>query len=211
MSRRPTLRPLVVEVLASSGQPGSAADELLVELSLALAIRCAPELATPSHAADFGPEAPEDFDPPPPDAPLVERVLVESPQVILLHTPSVPEVEADEAYVVVSDVALAELPGDVVERYRNYPIGTWLDFVAEDGRVTSARISWTSPISGRRILSNRRGQRMLVASPEELAEMELEGRIRARHAESAFDQALHTIADKLEGSLGSPATKDIVA
>ena len=205
------LRPLAVEVLASSGQPGSAADELLVELSLALAIRGAPELATPSHAADFGPEAPEDFDPPPPDAPLVERVLVESPQVILLHTPSVPEAETDEAYVVVSDVALAELPGDVVERYRNYPIGTWLDFVAEDGRVTSARISWTSPISGRRILSNRRGQRMLVASPEELAEMELEGRIRARHAESAFDQALHTIADKLEGSLGSPATKDIVA
>ena len=101
----------------------------------------------------------------------------------------------------VSDVVLAELPVDLVERYRNYPIGTWLDFVAEDGRVTSARISWTSPISGRRILSNRRGQRMLVASPEELAEMELEGRIRARHAESAFDQALHTIADRLEGSL----------
>ena len=44
--------------------------------------------------------------------------------------------------------------------------GTWLDFGAEDGRVTAARRSWTSPISGRRILSTRRGQRMLVASPE---------------------------------------------
>ena len=82
----------------------------------------------------------------------------------------------------------------------DFPIGTWLDFIAEDGRVSSARISWTSPISGRRIISNRRGQRMLVASPEELAEMEIEGRLRPRHSESAFDQAMHTIANRLQAS-----------
>lgn len=205
------LRPVVVEVLASSGQPGSAADELLVELSLALAIRGAPELATPADASEFGPEPPADFDPPPPEPAAPARVLVESPDVILQHTPRQPDPEPEESYVVVSEVVLAELPDDVVERYRAYPIGTWLDFIAEDGRVTSARISWTSPISGRRILSNRRGQRMLVASPEELAEMEVEGRIRARHSESAFDQALHTIADRLEGSLALPDARDAVA
>ena len=207
-----TLRPVVVEVMASSGQPGSAADELLVELSLALAIRGAPELAQSSQDADFGPEAPEDFDPPPPtETAAAVRVLVESPEVILQHTPVPVEAEADDAFVVVSDAVIAELPEEIVERYRAYPIGTWLDFVAEDGRVTSARISWTSPISGRRILSNRRGQRMLVASPEELAEMEIEGRIRARHSESAFDQALHTIADRLEGSLALPEAKGAAA
>jgi hypothetical protein len=207
-----TLRPVVVEVMASSGQPGSAADELLVELSLALAIRGAPELAQSSQDADFGPEAPDDFDPPPPEsATAAVRVLVESPAVILQHTPAPAEAEADDAFVVVSDAVIAELPVEIVGRYRAYPIGTWLDFVAEDGRVTSARISWTSPISGRRILSNRRGQRMLVASPEELAEMEIEGRIRARHSESAFDQALHTIADRLEGSLALPEAKGAVA
>jgi hypothetical protein len=205
------LRPVVVEVMASSGQPGSAADELLVELSLALAIRGAPELAQSSQDADFGPEAPADFDPPPPEPGAAVRVLVESPAVILQHTPLPAETEVDDAFVVVSDAVIAELPEDIVERYRAYPIGTWLDFVAEDGRVTSARISWTSPISGRRILSNRRGQRMLVASPEELAEMEIEGRIRARHSESAFDQALHTIADRLEGSLALPDTKGAAA
>jgi hypothetical protein len=90
-----------------------------------------------------------------------------------------------------------------VERYATYPIGTWLDFVAEDGRVTSARISWTSPISGRRILSNRRGQRMLVASPEELSEMELEGRLRPRQSESAFDQAMQTVTSRLQSSPNS--------
>jgi hypothetical protein len=206
-----TLRPVVVEVMASSGQPGSAADELLVELSLALAIRGAPELAQSSQDADFGPEAPADFDPPPPEPAAAARVLVESPAVILQHTPMPAETEVDDAFVVVSDAVIAELPEEIVERYRAYPIGTWLDFVAEDGRVTSARISWTSPISGRRILSNRRGQRMLVASPEELAEMEIEGRIRARHSESAFDQALHTIADRLEGSLALPEAKGAAA
>jgi hypothetical protein len=206
-----SLRPVVVEVMASSGQPGSAADELLVELSLALAIRGAPELAQSSQDADFGPEAPADFDPPPPEPAAAVRVLVESPAVILQHTPLPVEAEPDDAFVVVSDAVIAELPEEIVERYRAYPIGTWLDFVAEDGRVTSARISWTSPISGRRILSNRRGQRMLVASPEELAEMEIEGRIRARHSESAFDQALHTIADRLEGSLALPEAKGAVA
>jgi hypothetical protein len=66
--------------------------------------------------------------------------------------------------------------------------------------VSSARISWTSPISGKRILSNRRGQRILVASPEELAAMELEGRLKPRNAEAAFDVALGVIADKLEAA-----------
>lgn len=204
----PRLRPVVVEVLASSGQPGSAADELLIELSLALALA----VRSSDTIADFEPRADQADAAEAADAeaivPVVlERVLVESSEVIVQHTPVVAETEgADDAYVVVSETVATELPAEMIERYVNSPIGTWLDFVAEDGRVTSARISWTSPISGRRILSNRRGQRMLVASPEELAEMELEGRIRPRHSESAFDQALHTIADRLEASRTRPAS-----
>lgn len=89
-------------------------------------------------------------------------------------------------------------PADLVAKYTQAPLGTWLDFVGEDGRIASAKISWTSPISGRRILSNRRGQRILVASAEELADMELSGRIRPRQSESAFDQALHTVTRRLE-------------
>jgi hypothetical protein len=97
-------------------------------------------------------------------------------------------------------VAPESLPADRVEHYANAPIGTWLDFVGDDGRITSSRISWTSPISGKRILSNRRGQRILVASPEELAAMEAEGRLKPRNAEAAFDVALNAIAEKLEAA-----------
>ena len=85
-------------------------------------------------------------------------------------------------------------------KYTEAPLGTWVDFVGADGKISSAKISWTSPISGRRILSNRRGQRVLVASPEELAAMEGDGRIRPRHSESAFEQAMHAVSRKLESS-----------
>lgn len=186
----PRLRPTIVEVLASSGQPGSAADELLVEFSLALALRQAP-----NHS-----RTPDEVVAEAISAARVEHVLVDSPQVIVEHTVLAPDAEPVEDSFLVSAVVNAEIPAEIVARYVDFPIGTWLDFVAEDGRVTSARISWTSPISGRRIISNRRGQRMLVASPEELAEMEIEGRLRPRHSESAFDQALHTIAHRLQAS-----------
>ncbi len=186
----PRMRPTLVEVLASSGQPGSAADEMLVEFSLALAVRQAPDARrTPAEVVAEAISAAK-----------VEHILVDSPQVIARHTVLAPDAEPVEDSFLVSAVVNAEVPAEIVARYVDFPIGTWLDFIAEDGRVTSARISWTSPISGRRILSNRRGQRMLVASPEELAEMEIEGRLRPRHSESAFDQALHTIANRLQAS-----------
>ena len=192
------LRPTLVEVLASSGQPGSAADELLVEFSLALAMRQPPDQSrTPDEVVAEAMSAAK-----------VEHILVDSPQVIAEHTVLAPNAEPVEDSFLVSAVVNAEIPAEIVARYVDFPIGTWLDFIAEDGRVTSARISWTSPISGRRIISNRRGQRMLVASPEELAEMEIEGRLRPRHSESAFDQALHTIAHRLQASaaLSSPGS-----
>ena len=175
------MRPRLIEVLASSGQSGGAVDDLLVELAVAFASQ-----------------------------PVLEEVISETAHAVTEHGLAEAGLADDrsataaepitDAYIVPA-VDASELPADIVERYAQAPIGTWLDFIGEDGRVTSAHISWTSPISGRRILSNRRGQRILVASPEELAEMELEGRIRPRKSESPFDQAMHAIADKLELSL----------
>jgi hypothetical protein len=148
--------------------------------------------------------------------PVIEEISGETAPVVTVQIVAEAEL-ADEgatassepvtdAYLVPA-VNATHLPADMIERYAQAPIGTWLDFIAEDGRVTSAHISWTSPISGRRIISNRRGQRILVASPEELAEMELEGRIRPRKSDSPFDQAMHAIADRLESSLPAQPLK----
>ena len=54
-----------------------------------------------------------------------------------------------------------------------------------------------SPISGKRILSNRRGQRCLCASVQELAAMEAGGQIKPRHSAHAFENALGTVGQRL--------------
>ncbi len=175
------LRPRLEQVMVSSGQPPAAVDDLLAELALAFAMQGDEE----RNAA--------------------LRVESESAQAAALGAlaaapPS--EIVATDEAPLLPNTTPHSLPLDMVERYAAAPIGTWLDFVGDDGRISSARISWTSPISGKRILSNRRGQRILVASPQELAAMETEGRLRPRQAEAAFDIALHAIADKLEAAAG---------
>jgi hypothetical protein len=78
------------------------------------------------------------------------------------------------------------------------PLGTWIDLVdEEDGKITAAKISFISPISGKRILSNRRGQRCLCASVQELAAMEASGQIKPRHSERAFENAMGAVQTKL--------------
>jgi hypothetical protein len=44
---------------------------------------------------------------------------------------------------------------------------------------------------------NRRGIRVLVASPEELAAMEKLGKVLLRDGDTAFDGALHQVAGRL--------------
>jgi hypothetical protein len=173
------LRPRLEAVLASSGQPPSAVDDLLAELALAFALQAGDERSASQVA----------------EAEVAQAAALAS-------LTALPKADADAAddEVPVPAVAPESLPADRVEHYANAPIGTWLDFVGDDGRITSSRISWTSPISGKRILSNRRGQRILVASPEELAAMEAEGRLKPRNAEAAFDVALNAIAEKLEAA-----------
>jgi hypothetical protein len=181
------LRVRMEVVVASSGEGFDAVDEVLAELTRELAVNRERKRS---------------------DADIAEALAVQSEKIAAMEAPPAAlEAAAHEDLYLAPVAAAAAMPVEAVDRYRQMPIGTWLDFVADDGRVTSAHISWTSPISGRRILSNRRGQRILVASAEELAEMESEGRIRPRQSESAFDQAMHMIADKLEAALPASAAQ----
>jgi hypothetical protein len=173
------LRPRLEAVMASSGQPPAAVDDLLAELALAFAVQGDAERSA---------------------AQVAEAEAAQRDALAAVAAASQVDADAAEDDVVVAVPPADQLPRDRVEHFASAPIGTWLDFVGDDGRVSSARISWTSPISGKRILSNRRGQRILVASPEELAAMELEGRLKPRNAEAAFDVALGVIADKLEAA-----------
>jgi hypothetical protein len=122
--------------------------------------------------------------------------------------PPEPEDESTAHSIPIALVAAsANIEVDLVERYRALKVGDWLDLVNEDGRITAARISWTSPISGRHMLSNRRGQRLMVASVDELAAMELEGQVHIRSTDAAFDVALNALTDRLARTAGMFAAR----
>ena len=92
---------------------------------------------------------------------------------------------------------------EVAERMRALAIDTWVQLTGESGRSEPAKVSWISPISSRFLFVNRRGARVLVASAEELAAMEKQGRVQVRPSGSAFDNALQQIVGKLQTKMAA--------
>ncbi|KAF1686437.1 hypothetical protein B1992_07740 [Pseudoxanthomonas broegbernensis] len=107
---------------------------------------------------------------------------------------------ADEAASPLPDEPPEALGFDVqtVEYFQALPLGTWLDFVDRHGRTQPGKLSWVSPISGRRMFVNRRGARFCLASPEQLAAMVRLGRLRLHREEDAFYSAMQDVLDRLE-------------
>lgn len=92
-----------------------------------------------------------------------------------------------------------DFEADDAERIAQLPVGTWVEFRAEDGSTQPAKLSWVSPISRRLLFVNRRGVRLCVASAEELAAMMREGRLEIREVDTAFERAMHQVLGKLGG------------
>jgi hypothetical protein len=131
---------------------------------------------------------------------VVERAALETSAAAIV--PAAPSIDA----FVAPPVEELPPPEDMVAKYEAMPMGTWVDLVGEDGRVTPAHISFISPISGKRILSNRRGMRLVCASVQELAAMEASGQIQPRHAKRAFENALGAVGKRLQASAPEAAT-----
>lgn len=94
----------------------------------------------------------------------------------------------------------------LVARIRRLRVGQNLRLVEEDGRETSARIAWSSPLSARFLIVNRRGMRKLVLSPEEMAVLVARGRIVLRSSEPPFDEAMREMWQQLELPDLAPST-----
>jgi hypothetical protein len=178
----------IAEVLASSGQSAEGAATLVKQLEEEFA-RAKAALAPPPPAKPGEAPAPP---PPPANVVVVEQAVLKASAAAI-----VPAEKTKDAFVAPKPVE-AELAVDVVAKYEAMPLGTWIDLVdEEDGKITAAKISFISPISGKRILSNRRGQRCLCASVQELAAMEASGQIKPRHSERAFENAMGAVQTKL--------------
>jgi hypothetical protein len=159
----------LVDMLASSGCVGTAADDAiaLIERSLQALAQTAPV------------EAPSGRLP----APV---------------TPAVEPPAAPPVLQVVGGHDSLDFDPAMAERMRALPIGTWLQITAASGRSEPAKICWVSPISSRLLFVNRRGARVLVASAEELAAMEKAGQVQLRPTGRAFDDALQQMVGRLQ-------------
>lgn len=82
-------------------------------------------------------------------------------------------------------------------RLRRLRVGQNLRLIEDDGRETSARIAWVSPLTSRFLIVNRRGMRKLVVSPEELAALIGQGRAALRSSEAPFDEAMREMWQQL--------------
>ncbi|MFS8137421.1 MAG: DUF1631 family protein [Thermomonas sp.] len=83
-------------------------------------------------------------------------------------------------------------------RMRKLEVGSWIQLATSADRIEPAKVSWISPISGRLLLVNRRGIRVLVASPEELAAMAKLDKVIVREGATPFDDAMHQVAGRLQ-------------
>lgn len=82
-------------------------------------------------------------------------------------------------------------------RMRRLRVGQSLRLIEEDGRESTARIAWVSPLTSRFLIVNRRGMRKLVVSPEELAALVAKGRVALRSSEAPFDEAMRDMWQQL--------------
>ncbi|HEV8695746.1 MAG TPA: DUF1631 family protein, partial [Lysobacter sp.] len=86
---------------------------------------------------------------------------------------------------------------EVAARMRRLLPGEWLRLLDPNGQAVAVKVAWISPLSGRFLLVNRRGLRVLVASAAELAALAQAGRLQAGAERAPTDEAMRHLRDRL--------------
>lgn len=133
-----------------------------------------------------------------PDAPREHRAMPAMPSLVD---------DGDDSPVLrlVGGTDSLEFDPAVAERMRALHAGDWMRLTDEQGNDTPVKVAWTSPITGRLLLVNRRGVRQLVASPEQLASLVRSGNLFAEADEMPFDEAMRLVRQKLGRSAARAA------
>lgn len=170
------MRPRLEPVLVSAGCVGTAADDVMASLAMALEHG---DQQTPDDVSEAIVALAR-------NAPSAEALPAEA-------SPSSEEAEEEPAQKLEFDEA-------DVERIRKLEVGRWIQFTEADGTVQPAKLSWISPISNRMLFVNRRGMRYCVVSPEELAAMMGQGKVNIRQNDTAFEHAMAQVLGKLRST-----------
>ncbi|BCT91526.1 hypothetical protein LYSHEL_05500 [Lysobacter helvus] len=118
-----------------------------------------------------------------------------------------PQVVADEEdqgpLRVVGGHAGLDFDPAIADRMKHLSPGEWLRLLDAQGEHVAAKVAWISPLSGRFLLVNRRGVRVLVASAEQLAALVAEGRLVAGTEQAPFDEAMRQMRLRLGRAVGA--------
>lgn len=90
----------------------------------------------------------------------------------------------------------------VVERMRQLRPGDWVRLTGREDEPVAAKVAWISPLTKRYLLVNRRGARVLVASAEQLAALDSEGRLDLAAEKAPFDAAMQQLHHRLDRAVG---------
>ncbi|MFC0677216.1 DUF1631 family protein [Lysobacter korlensis] len=98
----------------------------------------------------------------------------------------------------------ATVPHDpgVAAVIRRLQPGEWLRMVDPQGEACSVKVAWVSPLTSRLLLVNRRGMRVLVAAPEELAAMVASGGVMLGGERTPFSEAMRQLRQRLDHAVG---------
>ncbi|WP_460762771.1 DUF1631 family protein [Lysobacter fragariae] len=89
---------------------------------------------------------------------------------------------------------------EVAARMRRLLPGEWLRLLDPSGQSVAVKVAWISPLTGRFLLVNRRGLRVLVASSAELASLAGAGRLQVGAERAPTDEAMRTLRERLKAA-----------
>ena len=90
----------------------------------------------------------------------------------------------------------------VADQMRRLKPGDWVRLLDPDSDPVTAKVAWTSPLTARFLLVNRRGGRVLVASAEQLAALAKQGRLEPGTDQAPFDAAMQQMRHRLDQAVG---------
>lgn len=173
--------------LSADGRGRELADRLLA-LEPAI-VECLASSGLDDSAAQHGmallvktlawPDAPRDLHPAPPSSVIEDSV------------------EEARQWLVEGAVSLTPDP-TWMERLAALQPGDGLQLTDRNGDIVATKLAWTSPLTGRMLLVNNRGLRVLVASKDELAALGVVGRLQFGGGRNAFEEAMRHVREQLD-------------
>jgi hypothetical protein len=138
--------------------------------------------------------------------PAAPTAVTEAPELELTDPlPPASHEAGDSVMSVIAEEEPASAPLDSVEErwiaaVRELKVGTWIEFLDEQGAKERAKLSWISPISSKYLFVNRKGLKVADRTLVQLASDLAEGRVTVLEEVPLFDRALDAIVERLKST-----------